>query len=134
MAFALAESAEAIVLPGNPTFNLPAATYPKGVFTSPQFTIPDGIAQVIVVIVVSAPDISDPTKSLTFELDRRDPADSNNWLFDHGFTWQGGSLDKSGQPASPSSFTGVGPLAGQVCRFRITLPDSLTASLAISTA
>lgn len=112
--------------------SLSARTFPSGTFTSPTFTIPLAIARVLIGIAVSPPDVSDPTKSLTFILERQDPQNSSNWLFDCSFAWKGNTIGKGGQPESPSISVDVGPLAGQTCRFHAILPSSLNAAVALT--
>lgn len=95
--------------------------------------MPTNITLVSIAFTVSAPDITDPTKSMTYAMERQDPNNAANWLFDNGFTWVGNSISpKTGLPVSPSSTTDVGPLAGQTCRVRLVLPSSLLTAVAVT--
>jgi hypothetical protein len=109
--------------------NVPQQTFPAGEFTSPTFTIPNGVNQVRITFTIAAADAGDATKSLSFTCERRDPNNANNWIFDHGFTWQGNADAKS-----PSMEVDVGPLAGQTCRFRAALSQALSASASVTTS
>src|SRR5437588_1383326 len=113
-------------------FTLPTSTLPPGVFTSQSFVMPSGFAVITIAFTVSQPDIADPTKSLTYEMDRRDPNNVSNWLFDNGFTWTGNSLDRNGNPISPVIRVGIGPLDGQTCRIILTLPSTLQTSILVT--
>jgi hypothetical protein len=113
-------------------FSQATTTIPSGTFTSPNFTMPTGIVSVTIAFTVASPDITDATKSMTYEMDRSDGV--GGWLFDNGFTWVGNSIgNKTGLPQSPSITVDVGPLAGQICRMRLILPLSVQTAVLITT-
>ena len=114
-------------------FTLPTSTLPPGVFTSQSFVMPSGFAVITIAFTVSQPDIADPTKSMTYEMDRQDPNNSTHWLFDNGFTWIGNTINsRTGLPDSPIIGVDIGPLAGQTCRIVLNLPTGLNTAILVT--
>src|SRR5574340_952871 len=83
------------------TVTLIGAQAVNGALTSPGVDIPAGLTGLITFNVnIDAPDISDPSKTLNFEVDES-PDGGATWQFNVGFTWQGNMLDKTGAACSP---------------------------------
>jgi hypothetical protein len=111
-------------------FTLPNGTpLAAGNFTSPNFNFPAGINSVTVQFNVSAADLIDPTKQITFGLWR---FDGTNFLFDSGFVWWGNSLDDNGQPSQPGITVAVGPLAGKQCQVLLSLPKAISSGVTVT--
>src|ERR1700751_3521849 len=94
-------------------FSLPSRLIAAGTFISPTFVVQSGFKQVTAVFTIGALDIADSTKSIIYEMDRQDPNNAANWIFDNGFTWQGNTIDpNTGLPGSPTISVETGPLDG----------------------
>lgn len=113
-------------------FSRSVLTIPEGEFTSPEFTVPQqGAKTVAASFTIAAPDISDSTKKIVYVFERKDA--QGDWKFDHGFTWQGNTIDpRNSLPMSPSIIVDIGPLAGATCRLRLSLTGSVRLSFDIS--
>lgn len=117
-----------LALPGNTVFS-------AGAFVSPNFTFPAGINSVATQFAISPADAADAAASITFELWRESFSGSGVFVFDHGFTWQGGSVNpRTGLPWQPSMTVEVGPLAGMLCQIRLTLAKSITSGVTVTSA
>ena len=115
-----------------PILNLASRTYPAGTFTSPTYTVPAGVTVVEVQFTLSAADAADATKTLNFECDRFD-VPSQSWIFDHGFTWQGGSVNpKTGQFFNPIGMGVDGVSEGEQLRAVITTNLPLTTAILVN--
>jgi hypothetical protein len=112
--------------------NLASHQYPAGTFTSQTYTVPAGVSVVEIKFTLSAADAADSTKSMIFECDRFDVA-SQTWKFDHGFTWQGGSINpKTGQFFNPIGQGVDGLSEGQQLRAVVTPNAPLTAAILVT--
>lgn len=110
----------------------PTTVLPAGLSTSPNFTFPNGLSSVTTQFTVQAPDLTDPTITMDFELWRETFAGSGVFVFDHGFTWKGNAVSsKTGLPVSPSQTADVGPLSGLACQLRITLNKPLHTAVVV---
>lgn len=113
--------------------SLPASTVlPAGTTTSANFNFPQTLTNILTQFTVQPPDITDPTITMDFSLWRETSAGSGEFVFDHGFTWNGNSIDKHGQPGSPAISTDVGPLSGLACQLRITLNKPLHTAILVT--
>ena len=113
--------------------NVSVQLFGAGTFTSPTFTVPSGIANVTATFVISPLDVIDQAKTMSFTLNRSDG--SGGWIFDHGFSWQGGPNNLiTGLARNPSIRVDVGPLDGQQCQVVMVLSKPMTCSILVTTS
>lgn len=113
----------------------PALRGPLNGFITSTFLLPVGSTKLTVTSNISAADLADASKSLTLGIQRFKQA-TLQWATDAEFTWQGGGLDKSGNPntQSPVMIFDVGGLDGQNCRGIITIPIAITVGAVVSSS
>lgn len=102
-----------------------------GVTTSSPFTVPQTTdTEVVIVFNVQQPDVADPTKTASCELN-----DLTTGSSVAGFTgWQGGGTDKNGNPAVPGfGVADLQSLIGHSLQFVLTLGASLNTGVTITT-
>lgn len=115
-----------------PILDLASHTYPAGTTTSPTYTVPAGVSVVEVIFTLSAADAADSTKTMTFECDRFD-VPSQTWIYDHGFTWQGGGINsKTGLPYNPIGQGVDGITEGEQLRAVIDINQPLTTAILVN--
>src|SRR5574340_445917 len=110
------------------TVTLIGAQAVNGALTSPGVDIPAGLTGLITFNVnIDAPDISDPSKTLNFEVDES-PDGGATWQFNVGFTWQGNMLDKTGAACSPWCQINMAEVSGKTVRARLDCPAPVSLS------
>lgn len=104
-------------------------------FKTPSFTIPAGITQATIQTNISSADLADPTKSIEVHMECSTDGFVNDIRFQAGFTWQGGGVDKNGNPFTVSpgcTFDGLAQMSGEQCRLSITIPIAITVGATVS--
>jgi hypothetical protein len=104
-----------------------------GNFTSSSFVMPSGINQVTTQFAILAADAANASASMVFTVSRETSPGSNVFIFDHGFTWVGGTINpKTGLPFQPAITVDVGPLAGINCKISINLSVAITTGVTVT--
>jgi hypothetical protein len=113
--------------------NVASRLFNAGTFTSSNFTIPLGVNSVTVTFTLATADVTNTANTMTFSVNRSNGA--GGWIFDNGFTWQGGPNNpRTGLPKNPTITVDVGPLAGQTCQVVVVLNNAITSSILVTTA
>ncbi len=113
-------------------FTIPSRLFAAGNFVSTNFTVPLTVQTVTISFVILAVDLANVTKSFTIELWRQDPI-TLQFVFDSSIQWSGGILDPVlGILVQPFFSVTAGPLVGEVCQLRASLPQSVTTSITVT--
>ncbi len=114
------------------TVTLIDAQVVSGTLTSPGVDIPAGLTGLITFsAAINSPDISDPSKTLNFEVDESSDGGAT-WQFNVGFPWQGNMLDENGVACSPWCVINIAEVSGKKIRARLSVPSPVSMSASVS--